>query len=223
MVCERYSRALSDVAAGGPAPDGFDAHLRGCADCRAELVLMRRALANVDQQMKELAAAEPSAAFVARVRGAVLESASASAWRMGWIWPSFATAVVAGLVVMVANHPAHQAIAPVQAQLPGPLSPADIDAAVRGPALASAAAETRETSPRHRRIRSSAAAEPPVLVPPGESAALVEFIARVNRDGLAPAALQVAGEPAGRLAMLSPIDIKPIEIVPLDTAMNPGT
>ena len=52
---------------------------------------------------------------------------------------------------------------------------------------------------------------------------LLEVIALVNRERLAPAAFNATGEPLERLAALSPIEIQSIEIVPLDTANHPGT
>jgi hypothetical protein len=45
----------------------------------------------------------------------------------------------------------------------------------------------------------------------------------VHRDRRAPASLAAAGQPSPDLAELPPIDIKPLEIVPLDLAETPGT
>jgi hypothetical protein len=45
----------------------------------------------------------------------------------------------------------------------------------------------------------------------------------VNRQRISPAALGTVGQPSTDLAELRPIDIQPLEIVPLDPAETPGT
>jgi hypothetical protein len=66
-------------------------------------------------------------------------------------------------------------------------------------------------------------AEPEVLVPPGETDALLRFVALVHRDRLVPPVLSAAGQASADLAEPAPIDIKPLEIVPLDPAETSGT
>ena len=65
--------------------------------------------------------------------------------------------------------------------------------------------------------------EPEVLVPPGETEALLRFVALVHRERMAPALFGAAGEPSAELAELAAIDIQPLEIVPLDPAETSGT
>jgi len=65
--------------------------------------------------------------------------------------------------------------------------------------------------------------EPEVLVPPGGREALQRLVAFVHRERLSPAGLAVAGQPAPELTELVPLDIKPLEIVPLDPAETSGT
>jgi hypothetical protein len=62
-----------------------------------------------------------------------------------------------------------------------------------------------------------------VLVPRGDSIALAQLIAQVGRDGVLPPVLAATTDSSARLAVAPAIDIKPIEIVPLDSAPNPGT
>mgnify|MGYP001260768810 CR=1 FL=1 len=66
-------------------------------------------------------------------------------------------------------------------------------------------------------------AEPEVLVPPGEGEALLQLVALVQRERLVPLSLGAAGQPSPDLAELRPIDIQPLESVPLDPAENGGT
>jgi hypothetical protein len=62
-----------------------------------------------------------------------------------------------------------------------------------------------------------------VLVPPGGQEALVRFVALIHRERLAPAAFSSAGEPSEDLPEPAPVDIQPLEIVPLDPAESTGT
>ena len=71
--------------------------------------------------------------------------------------------------------------------------------------------------------RDDRAPEPEVLVPPGEAEALLRLVALVHRDRIAPAVFGAAGQPSVELAELAAIDIKPLEIVPLDPAETSGT
>ena len=48
MACERYRDALTDVAAGEAATVAVEGHLVSCEACRAELLVLRRALAVAD-------------------------------------------------------------------------------------------------------------------------------------------------------------------------------
>jgi len=66
-------------------------------------------------------------------------------------------------------------------------------------------------------------AGPEVLVPPGQTETLLRFVALVYRDRQAPASLAATGQPSADLAELTPLDIPPLEIVPLDPAENSGT
>jgi hypothetical protein len=75
----------------------------------------------------------------------------------------------------------------------------------------------------HSAGRQRIPAEPEVLVPPGETEALLRFVALVHREHLTPTSLAAAGEPSTDLAELALIDIKPLEIVPLDPAETSGT
>ncbi|MEO6078436.1 MAG: hypothetical protein ABIQ86_01470 [Steroidobacteraceae bacterium] len=228
MACARYNDALSGVAAGGPVPAGLDAHLTGCAHCRSELALLRQVLDTADQELGQLSVAEPSAGHVPRIRAAVNESASDPAWRARavWFWPSLATAaaLVMTLMLFVENRSSPEPIAAIEPQ--GSRSPAaaPVPEPVRETVVATTTEERVIAAPSQLRTRRRITPkEPQVLVPPGESRALIELIALVNRERIAPESLSASGEPSADLAGLTPITLQPIEIVPLDQAMNLGT
>jgi hypothetical protein len=49
------------------------------------------------------------------------------------------------------------------------------------------------------------------------------LVALVHRERLTPPVLGAAGQPSADLGELAPLDIKPLEIVPLDPAEISGT
>ena len=293
MACERYREAVADVAAGLPAPAGLDAHLARCEACRAELRVLRQALAMADAQMAGLLAAEPTPELAVRIRQAVEMSPAlararravadsnepsrqrwsvledeAAAWRFGWLWPATATAATLLVTLAVvlgrgtlsapeprvtvdanrsqptgsfgASGPSGDLVTPREDR-PVPVADGINDVVtprssgqaerrgVRSPGGSLGTrqdgvprddnAPARSRSAGRRRI----AAEPEVLVPPGEGEALLRFVALVHRERLAPTSFAAAGEPSADLAELASIDIKPLEIVPLDPAATSGT
>jgi hypothetical protein len=115
--------------------------------------------------------------------------------------------------------PAPTVPAPVRetttAVVPAPAPAADV-----APAPARGEAVARRGSAGRRR---AAPSEPEVLVPTGEAEALLRLAALVRRERLTPAVLGAAGQPSPDLAEIRPIDVKPLEIVPLDPAESSGT
>jgi hypothetical protein len=233
MPCERYRDALTEVAAGEPVSPALDAHLAGCAGCRSGLAQMRQLMAAADESLSTLAEAEPSASLRVRIREAAMRADPGSTlpWRWRWAWPATAAAVLALAAAgawraTVAHVPVAPAVAegarPSAAAPAGRESgiapaPTGTDVARRppaGPVRASAA------SPRVTRV---AMREPEVLVPSGQQEALLQFVALVHRERLQAPSLATAGQPSADLREPAPIDIRPLEIVPLDPAESPGT
>jgi hypothetical protein len=235
MACERYRDALSDLAAGGRAEAAVEAHLASCDACRGELVVLRQALAVADEEMGRLLRAEPSPELATRIRSAVTESGTSREWRLGWFWPSLAAAaaLLIALSVVTGRAPSPEpgvARGTRSPQLAGAAGTAEPSIATAAPeptgepavAVPAPRAGDPSESPRLARRR-AAPSEPEVLVPPGEAEALLRLVALVHRERLAPPVLGAAGERSADLAELRPIDIEPLEIVPLDPAEGSGT
>lgn len=227
MACERYRDALSELAAGVAGPAGVEAHLASCADCRAELAAFRRALALVDAELAELRSAEPSAELAVRIRSAIADSGAGRAQQAVWLWSALAAAaallVVLAVVVRLAPTPAHEVAggrpAPSAHETPTP-EPVAPPAHVSTTEPAAAARPSPKTA-TDRPPRSARPAEPQVLVPPGEAEALILFAASLQRRAVSRESLLVAdltaplAEPAG-------LEIRPLEIVPLDPEWESG-
>ena len=242
MACERYRGALTDVGAGAPAPAELETHLAACQACRAELQAVQRALALADASLRDLLAAEAGPAFRARIRKAVGEEAERVRGRRHFFWtwgavPAIGTAlmVLAALVAWRQARIPKPPSGPSVVQSQGQPSGANMSrpAEATSPALprpeagASSSAETsqgpRHVAGSHLRSRArqapaltqAASAEPEVLVPPGEAEALLRFALDLQHRQLAPDSLLLA-DLAAPLPDPKPIEIAPLEIVPLD-------
>ncbi|MEO8313684.1 MAG: hypothetical protein ABI645_02720 [Pseudomonadota bacterium] len=227
MFCARYSDTLSEVAAGGRTTADLDAHLAGCVRCSKELAALRQMLAIADDELGQPLTVQPSASFVPRIRAAVIKSAPAQVRRLLVSWPSLATAAalimtfILVLIVRPLRSPVltveHPQQTPVARPAPEPLREPPEESRI-------AIAEHVPATPSPRRaIRRSTPTEPEVLVPAGEVQALVKLVEFLNREKVVPELLRASDEPSADLAVLTPITLKPIEIVPLDSAKNIGT
>ncbi len=125
MACSRHIDALTDAAAGAAPATEFAAHLAACATCRAQLAALRDTLGVADQQLAQLATAEPSARFMPRLRAALAGSGSVPARRAGWLWPACAAAaaVVMAVVLTITHQPAHQPTRQAVAAIGTPATP----------------------------------------------------------------------------------------------------
>ena len=225
MACKRYRDALNDVAAGSSASAEVGSHLASCEACRDELRALRQALAAADDELALLRVAEPSPDLAARIRTAVAESAEAEpGWRLGWgFMVAAAVAVVVVATVFVAQRgprpeppalvadraPAHESLRATPA--PGTVVP---ESARRSQPV--------ESQPRvSGRARAQRPREPEVLVPAGEAEGMLRFAASLRRRSVTPDSLLVA-DLSAPLAGPKLVEIRPIEIVPLDPAESSG-
>jgi hypothetical protein len=239
MACERYQDALSDVAVGASAPAELEAHLAACAACRAELDALRQVLAVVDGELQRALASNPSPDLVARIRSAVAVSEDAPSRRLALAWrPLLAAAAVLaiGLAVVVRTERRGEPVTVASSASPGePARPPRV--ADGAPAVTPTATPTRaanatpaagHTEPLPIRpapaVRRSEPAAAEVLVPAGEADALLRFVALVHQQRVAaPPVLASANVPATDLLEPPAIEIRPLEIVPLDPAETSGT
>lgn len=229
MACERYEDALTETAAGAPPAAGLELHLAGCARCREELEELRRTLALVDSDLRQLVAVEPSPELAVRIRRAAAEAEPQTTSRPVWLWPALAAAAALMLAVAIVTRrePTQPSVTTIEGRAqdatPTP-GPARTTASVPVPApVAAAHAVARDHARAADARRPVAPSEPEIIVPPGGAEALVRLLARLDRDKLVPPVLASVDRPSPDLAELRSIDIPPLEIVPLDPAEDRGT
>ncbi len=220
-ACAGHRSALADAGVGGPTSPALDAHLSGCASCRAELAALRGLSRAIDEELRATLAVEPSPALLPRVRARVEAGRAgggpfALSW-VGWATGAFAVAMVA-LLATGPGRPGPATITPAQpiaeasAQepVPGRARPQPTQAGTPARALVARAGASRAT-------RGGAVGTPQVLVPPDEERALLLFVAALERRRAAPGSLLAGGADAPPLEDLTvdSISVEPLAINPL--------
>jgi putative zinc finger protein len=217
MVCEKYSKLITDEALGGLRPKrGADLreHLAQCASCRNEFGHANILAAAMDRGLKELVTGEPSPQFVARLRARISDEAGPARvdWR-AWIpvaAGSFILAVLLIAVVIRTHRPENRT--------PSPLA----QAAGGSDAVVSAKTERTATgggSPLRRSMaRAVQPQEPEVLVPPGQLAAVMQLASAMNQGRIDGEQIVVAQQQSEQPLEIEAIHIAPLSIPQLDDA-----
>lgn len=98
---DRWREELLEHAAGSPASAAFMEHLSGCAVCSATLRHWKARMENLDANLRQLAASEPSSGLQARVMMAVESSPLRPRYKFmgGWALAAAAVAIAIAAVV----------------------------------------------------------------------------------------------------------------------------
>jgi hypothetical protein len=234
MSCERFEDERIDVAAGAAPSPALAAHLQVCPACRARIEEQRRRLDEVDRVLKTGLGAEPSPDLTARVHVRLRETADRRAWRPVWV-AALAAAVAAALLTgwMVRRPRGALTAGPRQAAtLPEArpregvtrVMPTGESSRPGVPAVTRRRVAIAGAAPRApRRVAATGAAEPPVLVPPGQEEALRRFVASLG-GGVRPAPPLLAAGASVDGAVEPPalLQIPTMTIEPLpDPAVSP--
>jgi hypothetical protein len=191
MSCGRSRSEVRDVALGVVPSRRLQAHLASCPTCRAVLVGERRRLAEIDDELGQALAVEPSPSLLPRVREAVSRQLAEPRSRFVWLLPVAASLVALAVLLPLTRHIA-PATGGIQA-LPSPLATASEPAVSEVEVPANVAPpEVREDSRSaparalgHRRAAprvARATSEPEVIVPPGGEAAFRRYVQAIRHS-----------------------------------------
>jgi hypothetical protein len=218
--CDKYSDWLADAALGeltqSREPELL-AHAAECDACREAYKRERELSAfadQIDRGVESLVSGEPSPHFNSRLRARIAEEAATP--RFNWrAWTPIAAGAVTLAILLVAlvirtpraNSPniAHQNAPLAPTSTANPSAHAPVISAQNHPPSAPAP-HLRPRTPKP--VISQR--EPEVLVEPGQMAAVMQFADAV-RTGHVDGAKLVAAEQQ----LSAPLEIKPLEIVPL--------
>jgi hypothetical protein len=184
MSCERYEEGLIDHALGAPAAPEVQAHLAGCPACRARLEEERRLAATMDGILTSTVDVAPPLGFDLAIKRRVSGTQPTHGVKtLAWIGGGLAAA--AALILTLLMRPAESPTAPAVTENVRPLQTTSIPEAA--PTTAPVVADKRTarvvTPGRAVRQRAPRPAEPEVLVPPDQEAALRQLALRLQRTG----------------------------------------
>ena len=216
MACERYSKSITDLAAGDINPRlerELLLHAGECGACREAYRQAKEVFSVLDRGVETLVAGEPSPYFSARLRARIADRRVFSTGRNLWVLVA-AGALAAILLVFILVS---------RLSLPTNSNPS-VATNTPAPALKP---ETNVTSqnllrtPRNPRAgRAPRAAETgrlsqEVLVPRGQLAAALQLGDAVNGGGMDGEQLL-----ASQHELAKQLEVKPLEIVPLESSGN---
>jgi negative regulator of sigma E activity len=226
--CARVRDWIVDAAAGSLAErrrSEFDAHVSECAACREEFQRAQMLLHAIDDGVRENVAAEPLPQLFANVRQllATQEQRVPHWWqRNAWLTAAGACAALAVfLFAVVTLHRFNRPFAGPQrnpvvtsstpnSAATAPKRNAAVESPTRAQSRKPELIAAQRTSPR--RMRRRRAAEPEVIVQPGQMQAVLQFVAEVQKGKINGAAIV-----AGIKSSEKPLEIKPLVIPPLAT------
>jgi hypothetical protein len=225
--CTPFREQMPDAASdslSGSVRSAFNAHLRDCAACGDEFRRVQTLAQKIDRILSVSLAAEPSSQLVANVRKSILQDVSlqqhgAVTWRRWSAWATVAGVCAAfAIVFFVArtsrkfSRPTHES-AVVQTRVSPILKPAvhprlnanteTVAARPRKHALGLARRASLRTS--HEK-----AAEPEIIVEPGQMQAIFQLVAATQRGEINGANLFNSEKKAAE-----PLEIKSLVIAPL--------
>jgi hypothetical protein len=227
---EQMIERINDFALGKVSPESeFEllAHVAECGACRKAYDRAKAVRSLVDSGVETLVAGVPSPQFTARLRARIAAEPVPKRWSWdAWrIWEhasrqplSYAVGAVALatiVAVLVMGLPHRHISAPSVAEV-APTISLSPSVAANSPKTSSIPEQPRKKlasvpapSPRIQR-------EPEVLVPKGELLAVAQFYEAVHSG-------RVDGDQlyAGQLTIQKPLEVKPIEITPLESLHEP--
>jgi anti-sigma factor RsiW len=218
MSCEKYSGWMTEAALGelrAEREPELLAHAMECETCREELARARAVHEFVDRGVAALVASEPSPQFAAQLRDRIAQQSEPQ--RFPWMAsaPVIAgsLALAAVLVIMVVRKPMHNGSTPGVASAINPTSvPSE---AINSSGAIPPSAERTASTPNSKhgaQARKAAAASPEIIVPKGQFAAALQLSAAISSGRVDGSQLLAAQQDSEK-----PLDVKLIEIAPLDS------
>jgi hypothetical protein len=222
MPCEHYKDALIEVAASGSAPSGeLRAHLDWCASCRAAFDEEQSLFSAIDSSLHASVNADVPSSLLPRVRARLDEAVTTQPrWMHPLVLVSAGVALASLLVLVIQPHRS----VPDNVAKQTPAAPTR-EASTMGTHKGISPSKIQITSsavnhshaPRNSTlVHSVASSNPEVLVPPDEREALARFVAVLNDRGSLAAALLAPAEKRDALLSLDPVQIKDLEVKPLE-------
>ncbi len=237
--CARFREQMLDAASAslaGRILATFDAHLRDCAACRDEFRRIQTLVQKIDQTLSVSLTAEPSAQLVTNVRENILQDINvqphrAETWMRWSAWFTAAGVCTAFAVLLFVARTSRKFDRPIHDSAAVHMSGSSTSKPTAHPRL-NAETEVAVTQPRkpalglarHASLRAShgRAAEPEVIVQPGQMQAIFQLVAATQRGKVNGADLFASQKNAANALEIKPLVIAPLKVAPLDNKATPA-
>ena len=236
MNCELCKARMSDAAMdllSMPERAEFAGHIQACGGCGREFGRVQALLQTIDSSVMTQAAAEPSPDFIRQVRIRIAAESAPAHPRWGWWAPAAACATVVIIAIaMWLVWP--RDLKPGRVVKTGPASVSSMAGNHSAPSSASGVASTpreieaiRPARPAAMRRRGRTKHEqngPEVIIPPGETRALLQLADVLQSGKLDGGKLLADLNRTDQLIEIKPLVIPPLEPSPQadDAGSGPG-
>jgi hypothetical protein len=231
MSCDRYTDAIVDHACGAEIAADAAEHLKVCAACGRMFNEQRRLLEDLDQELQDALAIEPSARFVADAMAGA--ERSAQRWRpaMWWSAPLAAAAVLVLLAIgslrFAERRPADRHESP-PVQTASSAHVADPTPTVAAPSARAKGAPRVTAAQRRSGERTMVVREPrghpDVVVPAGQLRAIERYMTLVRRGALdtSPLANSEKSVTAPTDLVIAPLSVQALGATNVESGIGPG-
>ncbi len=238
--CARFREQMLDAASAslsGRILVAFDAHLCDCVGCREEFRRVQTLVQKIDRTLSVNLTVEPSAQLVANVRKNILQDINAqphgaAAWRRWNTWATAAGVCVAFAILLFVARTSRKFNGPIHDSTTIHTRGSSTSKLTVHPRLNAdtEVAVTRARKPafgvgRRASLRAphENAAEPVVIVEPGQMHAILQLVAATQRAQINGANLLNSEKKAAEPLEIKPLVIAPLKISALEDEAEPSS
>jgi hypothetical protein len=221
MSCEKYSGWMTDAALGELAAERQPellAHAMECEACRQALGHATKVREFVERGVESAVAGEPTPGFEMRLRRRIAQEARPVEWDwMAWAPLAAGALAVAVFTIFISTRVMHRGtenagVVSTASTIASTVAPSAAPAESAAQASGARAIGSAGATERAVRARSASAEALKIIVPKGQLTAAARLSEAINSGRLDGTQLLAAQKDYHQ-----PLDVKPIEIAPLET------
>jgi len=220
MPCNAYKDALSEAAAGASISSALRSHLESCADCRVALAGEQALYASIDAGLRVVANAAVPPALVSSVRAHLDEQPAPRPWFVPVFVPVAAALVLTFFILRSLQlRPEKSSTPTTRASVNEPRSPHQAASPMESASNSGVATASRALphhTPSHEPFERNTI--PEVLVTRDDEALLLQYAQEWGSQRHARLTAEVLPSPSYRLLEVTPIQIAPLDVKPLEDA-----
>lgn len=234
--CAQIRERMFDAASNSLSASvrvAFDTHLGDCAACAEEFRKVQTLAQAIDQGLSASLSVEPSPRLIGNVRRQIIAQPYRATWSRQWsTWLTAAGACAALAILILTVRSAREFSRPTAddhgaASINAPLTSKPtvhrrVNAAMQAPAAVQPRRPARAVVTHvARRAPHQNAAEPEIIVEPGQMQAILRFVAATQSGQIDGARLLIDQKNTAEPLEIKPLMIAPLKIEPLNADSAP--